>query len=278
MNLDGSNYHSHEANMAYWSVSQVNRFAECPSAAIAEMAGQHVREVSDDMLIGSYVDRAVLTPGELTAWCESHKADMVSEKTKKEYAWVAKAKAVAERALRDDTFRMALSGKAQVIVTWRMFGVDWKCAMDSVDETSNYFADLKTCPSFAHSEWDETARTRLPWYDKYFRQIAVYRRAFDGKYGKPADMALIGYITKEDPPDIGLIEFGDQHAPRFEYELRFIKEHIGTWDAMKRGTIPAARCGSCAWCRKTKVLSLEDIVAARDWRSENRMRREGLGE
>ena len=60
MNLTADNYFSKEADMEYMSNSQFKSFMRCQAAAMAELNGEYQRERSSAMLIGSYVDEAIL--------------------------------------------------------------------------------------------------------------------------------------------------------------------------------------------------------------------------
>lgn len=269
MNLDATNYHSEAAGMRYFSNSQVTKLRECAAKEVACLTGKWKRdEQTEAMLIGSYVDRALLTPEQLPEWCAEHAAEMASERTKRPYAWVETAKAMVERAKREPAFMRVLDGQHQVYITWTMFGNEWKAALDVENEQRDYIADLKSCPSLDHDQWSDELRKKLPWYDKYFQQIAVYREAFKAKYGKHPSVAFLAAVTKQDPPDLGLVSFDDSHAMRYEYELNEIAHNIDAWAAMKRGEIEPTRCESCDYCRATKKLDGSKIMRAIDSRYE----------
>ena len=56
MKLTEANYHSTEANKAYWSVSLFKAFDKCEASGLAQIEGRYDREMTDALLIGSYVD------------------------------------------------------------------------------------------------------------------------------------------------------------------------------------------------------------------------------
>lgn len=269
MNLDATNYHSEQAGLRYFSNSQVTKLRECSAKEIACITGKWKRdEPSDAMLIGSYVDRALLTPESLDEWCECNIHLMRSEKTKKAYAWTFLAPKMVERARRDDSFMRVLTGKPQDYITWSMFGHEWKAALDIVNVEKSYFADLKTCPELGRDYWDDELRKKVAWYHVYFQQIAVYREAYKAKYGKHPSVAFLAAVTKQDPPDLGLVLFDDSHAMRYEHELGDIAQNIDAWAKMKRGEMEPTRCESCDYCRATKVLDGSKIMRAVDSRYE----------
>ena len=54
--LTAENYFSAENNMKYMSCSQFKSFLTCEASALAELHGEYQREVTDALLVGSYVD------------------------------------------------------------------------------------------------------------------------------------------------------------------------------------------------------------------------------
>ena len=56
MQLTASNYYSKEANLFFFSASQVKDFLKCEAYAMAKLEGRWVEPPSTAMLIGSYVD------------------------------------------------------------------------------------------------------------------------------------------------------------------------------------------------------------------------------
>lgn len=269
MNLNASNYHGKESNLRYFSNSQVTRMRECAAKHVAQLRGTWPDdEASEAMLIGSYVDRALLTPEELLPWMGENSKRLYSSRTGKPFSFVELAEAMVARAKRDDAFMRVLSGTPQVYVTWSMFGHEWKAAMDIENVPRDYFADLKTGPSLDHDAWSDELRKRLPWYDRYFQQVAIYREAYKAKNGKHPKCAFLAVVTKQDPPDLGLVSFDDSHAMRYEYELNEIAHNIDAWAKMKRGEMEPARCESCDYCRATKRLDGSKITRAIDSRYE----------
>ena len=54
--LTAENYHSPEANRAYFSVSQIKTFLDCPARAMAEIRGEYKQPITKALLMGSYFD------------------------------------------------------------------------------------------------------------------------------------------------------------------------------------------------------------------------------
>jgi hypothetical protein len=277
MELTVENYRTPESAKAFFSASQCRGLLKCPARELAIMNGTFEEEGDKDWaLIGTYVDLSLLTPSRLPAWKEKHAADMVSEKTKKPYAWVALADAMISRAISDALFMRTLHAETQRIITFELFGYPWKAALDICDVTNNYIADLKTSADF-DDVWNEEAKTRLPWYDYTYLQLAVYREAYKSATENYPDACVLSAISKHKSfPGLQIVAFDDRHTPRFDSELEIVKVHIDDWAAMKAGTMIPLACKShdCDFCRSTRVLTEEDIVTARNWKTEKRMSRE----
>lgn len=54
--LTNENYFSSENNRKYMSASQFKSFMKCEAETLAEIEGKYQREVTDALLIGSFVD------------------------------------------------------------------------------------------------------------------------------------------------------------------------------------------------------------------------------
>lgn len=278
MNLTIENYHSVDANRAYMSNSQFSDFLECPARAVAVLAGTFQDDdQSKALAIGSLVDAALLTPDRVSEVLEREKKWFFKRERKSKTnpeppytteptAAKEQADAMIARAKRDSLFMAALKGKTQTIVTFEMFGVMWKCALDVEDAVSNSFTDLKTTASITQTKYVDALKRHAPFYEvyNYWRQIALYREAFNAMHGKYPAAQFIAAISKEDPPDIGIFSFED--GQRIEAELRKIAYDLPSIMAYKNGEAAPRRCNACAYCRLTKVLgeNAEAPVLARN--------------
>ena len=54
--LTNENYFSPENELKYFGSSQFKNFMDCEAFALAQIKGEYVREKTDAMLVGSYVD------------------------------------------------------------------------------------------------------------------------------------------------------------------------------------------------------------------------------
>ena len=70
MELNSSNYFSREADLKYFSASQVKSFRKCEAATMAALRGEYVRPMSTALTVGQYVDEALT--GDLDAWLPNH--------------------------------------------------------------------------------------------------------------------------------------------------------------------------------------------------------------
>lgn len=227
MRLTRDNYHE---DWRYWSASLVKRMFQCPAAALHED-----RELTTALLIGQYVDTALTAPKRLDVFKAEHPELYRRDGMPK--AETNKAAEMVIRARRDPVFMEYMKGRKQVIRTGKIDGLPFKIMMD-VYRKGERIVDLKTVrdmrPGFAE-KWD------------WPLQMAIYRE-IEGN----ALPCFLAVISKEDPPDIAVIEIP---ASLMDAELDRLRDALPLFDAMRRGIIPATRCGCCAYCRKTKQLS-----------------------
>lgn len=56
--LTSSNYHSNEADIEYFSVSQFKSFVECEAKTMAKLNGVYTESPSTALFVGSYIHAA----------------------------------------------------------------------------------------------------------------------------------------------------------------------------------------------------------------------------
>lgn len=228
MRLTKKNYFSPWAERKYFSASQVKAMLRCPAAALADE-----RPASTALLVGSYVDAAF--EGKLDAFRAEHPEMLKKDGTLK--ADFVKAEEMIARAGGDALFTEYMKGRKQVVRTGRIGGLPFKIKMD-VYRKGERIVDLKTVrdmrPGFA-DEWE------------WPLQMAIYQTVEGNRL--PCFLAV---ITKEDPPDIEVIEIPQR---TLDAERERLLEMLPRLDAYKRGILPAPRCGHCAYCRRTKKLT-----------------------
>lgn len=253
MKLNRNNYFSREADQAYFSASQIKSFLDCPARTMAEIRGEYKRPESTALLVGSYVDAFF----DGTKAFERFKAENPSiykrdGTLKAEYM---QAGGMICRAAKDKTFISYMRGRKQVVKTGTILGYPFKIRMD-VYKPGVRIVDLKTVKDMDPMYKPEQGRVTFAEFWNWPLQMAIYQSVEGNKL--PCYLAV---ITKEDPPDIAVIEI-PQH--QMDAEMEVLAEKLPYFDAIKQGVIEPERCGKCAYCRQTKVLtgpiSLDDLA------------------
>lgn len=233
LKLTRKNYHTPEANRAYWSASLIKRMMVCPAAALA----MEDTPPSAALLVGSYVD--AYFEGRLERFAAEHPEVFKRDGTLR--ADFLKAREMIERARSDKVFMEYMSGRKQVIKTGEIAGLPFKIKMD-VYKKGRRIVDLKTVrdmkPCSAGTFADQ-------W--EWPLQMAIYQAVEGNRL--PCFLAV---ITKEDPPDIAVVEISQA---RLDAELQRLMDKLPYFDAMKQGVIDPPRCECCAYCRRTKKLT-----------------------
>ena len=258
MTLTKDNYYSPEANRSYWSVSQFKNFNKCEACGLAEVEGEYERELTDSLLIGSYVD--AYFSGEREEFDDQYGHLMFSKRTGELLAKFQHANDIIERVTNDRLMLEYLTGDHQVIETAELFGVPWKCKYDVL--TDERIVDLKVVKDFddiyekgyGHRSWIE--------YWGYDIQGAVYQKIHELATGQKLPFYLAA-VTKEKTPDIKLIQI-PQHI--LDASLKLVEAKIERFDLIKSGDVEPIRCERCDWCRSTKVLKEPEIYEVPDAR------------
>ena len=244
LELNKENYFSQEANAAYWSASLIKDFLDCEARALASVRGEYERPSTTALLVGSYVDAYFEGPQSVYDFVQNHPEIIKRDGTLK--AEYVKADEMVDRAGSDPVFMEYMTGEKQVIRTGEIFGFPFKIKMD-VYQPGRRIVDLKTVRDFAPVY--KPGQGRLSFADAWgwVTQGAIYQ-AVEGNH-LPFYLAV---ITKEDPPDIEVVQIPQE---MLDAELEYLKFKMPRFDAIKKGIIEPNRCGSCAYCRKTKRLT-----------------------
>lgn len=245
MKLTDTNYHSHEANWKYWSVSQFKAFKDCPAAAMASLSGDYTRPMTDALLMGSYLDAHF--SGTMGQFSEDH-PEIFNSRSGELKSQYRKANAAITRAESDKVFTEYLSGQSQVIMTGELFGQPWKIKVDSLHDDKivdlKFMKDMGTV--YRHGE-------RQPFVQGYGYDLQgfIYQEIAYQNTGSRLPFYL-AVVTKEDPSDIALIHVGDEFL---NVNRGMVEHYLPEFQAIKEGKEDPERCGHCAWCRQSKVLS-----------------------
>lgn len=253
MILTPENYFSREAMTEYFSVSQYKDFAGCmgtrgcEAMALAKMRGEWSPELSCALLVGSYVDAHF--SGTLDVF-KAQTPDIFTQKgeLKAEYK---QADEIIARIERDEYFMKYLAGEKQNIFTGEIFGVPWKCKVDSLMR-GVYIADLKVMRSLSDAFWvKDFVHMSFVQYWGYDLQAAIYQNLVQINTGERLPF-FIAAASKEAVTDIEIIGFTQKDL---DESLSTIEPNVRRIADLKAGKFQPDRCGSCDYCKSTKVLS-----------------------
>ena len=238
--------------MAYWSASQFKAFDKCEAAGLAEARGQYVREETDALLIGSYVD--AYFSGTLGEFVDEHRDVMFSKRDGRLLAKFQRADEMIQAVTRQPLMMEYLAGEKQQIFTAELFGVMWKVKAD-VYRPGVRIVDFKTTRDFGEV-WDpEYGRRSWIEYWGYDIQGAIYQKVVEKNTGKKLPF-YIAAVTKEKIPDVKVIQI-PQHV--LDAALGMVEAKIERFDFIKNCDVEPIRCEKCDYCRTTKQLSEPEI-------------------
>lgn len=259
MTLTEMNYYSQEMNKKYLSVSQFKSFVgtpfeeACERKALAELNGEYVREKSDALLIGSYVDTSLTGTEKDMSIFKANNPEIFSSRgpTKGRLkSTYKKANFMIDRVRKDKLMMKTLSGEHQVIMTGTIFGADWKIKIDSL--LPNAIVDLKTVESINKSYYSVMHGRRVSFveYFDYILQGAIYQEVVRQNTGKKLPFFLSA-VSKEPVPDIAVIQIDNA---TLEEKLESIETYVEPILALKKGDVEPTKCGHCDFCKEHKVL------------------------
>lgn len=273
VNITPENYHSLEVKKAWMSHSQWKSWLECPARTKAELAGTWMREPTEAMVVGSYVDRALTYPDQFEAFVEANRPEIFDSKGKK-YAAFQNADTMIERVQADPVWnRLMKIGKTQEILTGSIADMPWLYMADLLcdAEGAEMVLDLKTAADFEDG-WtrDEHGKNvKVHWIDAagYWRQLAVGRRLFEESHGITPVCGIVGVKKPSKlgrPSGVGLWIMED--SARLEAEIERIKALTPKVRAWKEGTERAPKCGVCDYCFSVSTLDDEKVApSGRAW-------------
>ena len=263
MQLTEATYFSPEASGAYMSASQVKSFLDCEARTLAELTGAYQREETTALLVGSYVDAHF--SGSLADFMEQHPE--IYTKGGQLRADYQQADDIIAYLEADPLLMRMLDGEHQRIVTGEIYGVPFKGKIDSLLSAEQCRAIADDYPGMAEdlmladgaivdlkvmrdmeAVWKPGAG-RLSFIEawRYDLQMAVYQALVGRKL--PCYLVV---ATKEKVPDKALI-----HIPQYMMDaaLTSVDVLIPRFQHLKQRPDAAIRCGRCAWCRQTKVIT-----------------------
>ena len=256
--LNKYNYYDLDASQAFWSVSQFKQYNRCEYLGLAETRGIYSMEMTDALLIGSYVDAVICD--EFDEFDEKY-GHLMFKKNGEILAKFRNANKMVSRIKSDPLMMEYLTGDKQTIMTAELFGVPWKSKFDVYN--GKRIVDLKTVKDFVDI-YDPNKGGRVSWveYWGYDIQGAIYQRIEQKNSGRAEPLPFyIAAVTKEKVPDIKLIQI-PQHVLDTAYKL--VESKIDRFDLIKNGEVEPIRCGKCDYCKQTKILTQPEIYEISD--------------
>ena len=255
MTLTSSNYHSNDANKQFWSVSLFKAFDKCEASGLAQVRGQYERELTDSLLIGSYVD--AYFSYELDKFIKVH-GDKMFKKNGELYAKFEHASEIIDKVEEQPLMVEFLKGDKQVIMTADLFDVPWKIKMDVFN--GERIVDLKCVKDFEPMYKEGSGKVSWIEYWGYDIQGAIYQKVVELNTGKKLPFYIVA-VTKEKIPDVAVIQI-PQHV--LDTALKIVEAKIDRFDLVKLGEIEPERCGKCEYCKQTKVLTEPTIYESEE--------------
>lgn len=263
MVLTAENYYSKEANLAYMSVSQFKDFngtygkMACEFEAIEKMNERWKPEKSTPLLVGGYVD--AYFEGSLEQFKEES-PEVFTQKGELKASF-KKAEEIIARIERDEYFMKYMSGEKQRIMTFELFGVQWKIKMDSFIP-GVAIVDLKIMASITDLKWvRDLGYLDFVRYWGYDIQGAIYQKGVEIITGKKLPF-YIAAATKENEPDIRIIHVTQNYL---DEALAVVQANLPRVLRVKSGKVEPDRCELCDCCRHNRVLtgpiSINDLTA-----------------
>lgn len=260
--LTKANYHSNAANIEYMSRGQYKGFAhECEAKEMAKLKKEWVDPPFLPFLIGQYVHS--FNDNTRSEFIAEHPEMFTKELTLK--AKFVEANNMID-CLQNDEFAMyCLEGEKEKIITFEMFGAQWKIMLDVQNNERRRIVDLKTTKSITEKVWmavenelGNIVNRKVSFVEaySYCLQAAIYsegERISEGR--EPGDYSefLIVAVSKEKQPDKAIINMTDND--RLAEELAKVEANMPRILAVKSGEVEPVRCENCDYCRSTKILT-----------------------
>ena len=251
MELNSENYFSREADLSFFSASQVKSFKRCEAATMAALRGEWIRPMSTALAVGQYVDESLT--GDFLAWREKHQEILKRDGSLK--ADFECARLMVERALRDPVFMDYMEGDHQTILKAPILGGYWfKAKFDVLG--AHRIVDLKTVKDLSPKYLPGQGRVDFATAWDWPLQMAIYQRIYEEVNGVrlPCYLAV---ITKETPADIRIVQIEQE---RMDAEIAWLEQALPRFEAVKSGAIEPERCEVCEWCRESRILTGPELL------------------
>ena len=244
LKLTPENYYSQEADIDYFSASQIKSFKKCEARTMAKLTGQYQMTPSTALTVGQYVDESLT--GDLDAWKLIHPEILKRDGTLK--ADFEQARLMVERAMRDELFMDYMDGDHQTIMTAKLFGVPFKCKFDVL--AKDRIVDLKTVKDLSAKYVPGQGKVDFATAWDWPLQLAIYQKIAE-QNGLGLLPCYLAVITKETPADIRIVQVEQE---RMNAELAWLEQVLPRYEAVKDGSIDPERCEMCDYCRESRIL------------------------
>ena len=143
-----------------------------------------------------------------------------------------------------------MSGEKQTIMTFYLFGCEWKMKMDSYIP-GKAIVDLKTANNI-HRSWkvQDYGNVCFVEYWGYILQLAVYQKGVEINTGQKLPCYL-AVVTKDEYPEIEIVYIDQQSL---DHALHEIEMNMQSVLMVKSGGVDAIRCEKCDYCKSTKKI------------------------
>lgn len=261
--LTEENYYE---DKAYLSNSRFKSYVTCPFRQYAIDCGfWSSGQDTESFLVGNYVHSYFESDEAHQRFIETNRDTILAStgKTKgKPKAAFVTADRMIETLDKETLFREYYHGlpgevvEKEVILTGDLFGLPFKCKVDSLNLSRNYFIDLKTMSSLQKEVYSPSLRTytrtiihNILEYG-YHVQFYIYQQLLLQNYGQLFTPYMVA-VSKEPVPDKELVLITDTilDAGR-DYLLAHINQVA---KAVAGENLPS--CGKCDFCLTSKSLT-----------------------
>ena len=259
--VTAENYYSKEVNKQYmsfhtWlSLHGCDGIIPCEEKAIKILNEEYKEDPSDALLLGGYIDAHF--EGTVDKYAEEH-PEMFSSRgdskgcLKSQFKYMDK---MIDRCEKDKLFMAYMSGEKQKIFTCEMFGIKWKCKLDSYIP-GRCIVDLKTTREM-HKQFyvPDIGHVDFISYYGYVYQLAIYQEIVRICTGEKLP-CFIAAVSKSEHPEIKIIHVDDLSLYDALTEVKNSIENtalVQVW----RGEVEPTRCNSpsCHYCVDSEVLT-----------------------
>jgi len=259
MILTEENYYSPEADIEYCSASQFKSFfwtqgmEGCEAKTMAKIKGYWKEEPSTAMILGSYIDAHF--EGTLDVFKAKHPE--IYTKKGELLAAFKDAEKMIGRCEKDEYFMKFMSGLKQKIFTANIFGINWKCKLDSY-LPGIAIVDLKSTRSIVDKSWNIDYTKKISFVEAYGYdiQLALYQKIVAQNY-KVNLPCYIAAVSKESEPDIEIIAFEQE---TLDLAMGHVESMASRLIDLKSGKEQPKRCEKCDYCRASKKLTKPKLL------------------